>query len=110
MIVLYEIHFIILECSILSISFQFESAADSHSKLLDRAFNLVKFLLAIYILILSIAGLLVLNNNDKRPFHSKLPQLFQQARLTRFTAKENYLSFSAFRFNTTTKSWNSLPD
>ena len=103
------------------------SAADTHLKLLDRAFNQVKFLLpslrinlAHRRLIGSLSYLFKLYSNDGHPLRALLPDLHQPTRLTRGTQAMNGAAFSVVRCRTTQFSrtfipytcrrWNSLPD
>ena len=103
------------------------SAADTHLRLLDRAFNQIKFLLpslsinlAHRRLVGSLSYLYKVFSSDTHPFRSLLPELHRPSRLTRGSQSMNGVAFSVVRCRTTQFSrcfvplacrrWNSLPD
>ena len=102
------------------------SAADSHLRLLDRAFNSVKFLLSDLDLDIghrrlvgSLTMLYKIVNDSMNPLHKFLPNFAQPLRVTRGTATMNSMAFEIPRCSTVQFSrcffpavcrvWNSLP-
>ena len=103
------------------------SAAESHLKLLDRSFNMVKFLLPDLTINLShrrIVGALSvffkIINKDSHPFHFKLPQPAMPVRSTRQSSNQNSRCLSVLRHSTDqfkrsflpvcVDRWNRLPE
>ena len=103
------------------------SASDSHLRLLDRAFNNIRFFLPDLTLDLEkrrnlacLAMLYKILHNTDHPLHSKLPQFAMPTRITRQTVRQNDRTFVLSRCNTTQysrcfvnssiKIWNDLPN
>lgn len=103
------------------------SAADCHLKLLDRALNSIKFILPALSLDLHhrrrVGGLSLLFkiiNNTQHPLHSVLPEPFIPIRATRFTRSLNGLAMTPINVSTSQFSrcfipsliavWNHLPN
>ena len=102
------------------------SAADSHLRLLDRAFNSVKFLLSDLDLDIehrrNIGALCILFkiiNDSDHPLHKFLPRFYQPTRVTRYAETANAMAFNMDRHSTSQFSrcflpsvcrlWNVLP-
>ena len=102
------------------------SAADSHLRLLERAFNSVKFLLSDLDLDIGhrrdVGGLCILFkvvNDVHHPLHKFLPRFYQPARFTRYSEAVNSMAFEIGRHSTSQFSrcflphfcrlWNTLP-
>ena len=103
------------------------SAADTHLRLLDRAFNQIKFLLPSLNtnlrhrrLVGSLSYLFKIFSNGAHPLRTFLPDMHRSTRLTRGSRAMNGAAFSVVRCRTTQFSrcfvpdtcrvWNSLPD
>ena len=103
------------------------SAADTHMKLLDRAFAQIKFLLPSLCLNLrhrrlvgALSYLFKLSSNGDHPLYHLLPGLHQPSRVTRHSLMLNDRAFSpvfcrSSQFSrcfisSTSKLWNSLPN
>ena len=102
------------------------SAADSHIRLLERAFNSVKFLLSDLDLNIGhrrdVGALCILFkvvNDVHHPLHTFLPGFYQPARVTRYSETVNSMAFEIGRHSTSQFSrcflpricrlWNTLP-
>ena len=102
------------------------SAADCHLRLLDRAFNSVKFLLSELDLDIghrrdvgALCILFKIVNDVDHPLHKFLPSLYQPARVTRHSETVNSMAFEIGRYSTSQFSrsflpsmcrlWNTLP-
>ena len=103
------------------------SAADSHLRLLERAFNSIKFLLSDLDLNIGhrrdVGGLCMLFkvvNNVHYPLHKFLPKFFQPTRITRYSETINLMAFEVGRHCSSQFSrcflprmcrlWNTLPN
>ena len=104
-----------------------QSAAPPHLKLLDRAFNSIRFILPNLSISLEkrklVAGFSLLYkiyNNTRHAMNGSLPAPFVPGRFTRHTQAFNDYSFQHIRFNTNQfsrcfvpyycKLWNNLPN
>ena len=102
------------------------SAADCHLRLLDRAFNSIKFLLSDLDLDIGhrrdVGALCILYkilNNTGHPLHKFLPRFYQPARVTRYSESVNPMAFEICRHSTSQfirtflpsicRLWNTLP-
>ena len=102
------------------------SAADSHLRLLERAFNSVKFLLSDLDLDIghrrdvgALCILFKIVNDVHHPLHKFLPRFYQPARVTRYSETQNSMAFEIGRHSTSQFSrcflpricrlWNTLP-
>ena len=102
------------------------SAADCHLRLLDRAFNSVKFLLSELDLDIghrrdvgALCILFKIVNDVNHPLHKFLPNFYQPARVTRYSVTVNSMAFEIGRHSTSQFSrsflpsmcrlWNTLP-
>ena len=102
------------------------SAADCHLRLLDRAFNSVKFLLSDLDLDIghrrdvgALCLLYKILNNTDHPLHKFLPRSYQPARVTRYSETVNSMAFEIYRHSTSQftrtflpsvcRLWNTLP-
>ena len=104
------------------------SAANSHLSLLDRHVRSCEFLfpdlkdnidLGHCRVVSSLCMLYKIFHNPRHPLNSKLPELFQPARITRYARRANSLAFNVERHGTeqykrcfipaTTGLWNQLP-
>ena len=108
-------------------SLVWNSAAETHLRLLDRVFNQVKFLLPSLNINLrhrrmvgSLSYLFKIFSNVSHPLRSLLPEEFRSSRITRGSQAMNAAAFSVVHCRTTQfsrcfvpdtcKRWNSLPD
>ena len=102
------------------------SAADCHLRLLDRAFNSIKFLLSDLDLDIghrrdvgALCLLYKILNNTDHPLHKFLPRSYQPARVTRYSETVNSMAFEIYRHSTSQftrtflpsvcRLWNTLP-